>query len=188
MSADGRAQERTGRDFPEGLTIDLTYNYYEVDGSTFEDIHRSLQSRGPEVDGRTYYALTGVETGFRYKHVEDGPICKLDDVGVQARVVMRLPQWSGHDAAAKSVRDAWEVFVNRLIRHEAEHYRIIEEGARRIYNHLQDLTVHSCQVADAGAQRIIRRISDDQASANESFDYASNHGARDGAVWPPAGL
>ncbi len=142
---------------------------------------------GPQFEGNTYYALTGVETGFRYRHVEEGQTCALANIGVQARVVMRIPQWSDNRAAAVPVREAWTVFVDRLLGHEAEHYRIIEEGARRIYNGLRDLKVHSCEAADAHAQRMIQQISDDQASANESYDQESNHGAREGAVWPPDG-
>jgi predicted secreted Zn-dependent protease len=187
FSVHARAQERTGRDFPKGLDVKLEYSYYNVPGASFEEIYRALESRGPEVGGRTFYALTGVETGFRYRHVENGPTCALADVGVQARVVMRIPQWTGGESARPDVSAAWERFLDRLMYHEAEHYRIIEAGARRIYNALRDLRVHSCDVADAHAQQIIKKISDEQAEANEQLDRDTGHGSLEGAVWPPKG-
>lgn len=182
-----QAQERTGRNFAQGLDIDLEYSYYLVTGDTFEEIHRELQAHGPEVDGRRFYALTGVETGFGYRHVEEGSTCRLEDVGVHARVVMRIPQWSATESASVEVQAAWDRFEDRLTRHEGEHYRIIESATRRIYNALRDMRVHSCSVADDRARMIIRNIAADQASANKELDVASRHGALDGAVWPPDG-
>jgi predicted secreted Zn-dependent protease len=152
------AQERTGRDFPKGLDIDLEYSYYSVSGHTFEDIRRSLEENGPALDGKTFYALTGVETGFRYRHLEEGSTCRLADVGVHARVVMRIPRLSNAEAAPVEVQVAWDRFVDPLTRHEGEHYRIIENSARQIYNALRDMRVHSCRIADDSAKSIIRQI------------------------------
>ena len=176
------AQERTGRDFPEGLDIKLEYSYYDIRGHSFEEIHRNLESFGPEVDGQNFYALTGVETGFRYRHVDEGTTCALEDVGVQARVVMRIPQWTSADSAPLDVRVAWERFLDKLMRHEAEHYRIIEAGARRIYNSLRDMRVHSCAFADVHARQIIQQISDEQAAANKQLDRDTGHGSFEGAI------
>lgn len=180
-----RAQQRSMRDLSAGLEIDLTYSYYDVHGRTLEDIHASLVDGGPETGGETFYAVTGVETGFRYRQVQQGPICRLEDVGVQAQVIMRLPQWNGREQASSSVRHAWDRFFDHLTLHEAEHYRIIELGVRKVYTSLLDLRAHSCNVLDSQAKLLVQSISDDLSAQNASLDLDTDHGAKDGAVWPP---
>ena len=179
------AQQRTGRDFPPGLNIHLEYSYYDVHGTGPREIHQSMISGGPRVDNQVYFALTAVETGFRYRQVEEDGLCRLETVGVEARVVMRLPQWKSSAGASPRVRSAWDDFLRDLMRHEAEHYRIIESGARQIYNALLDLRAHSCRLLEAKAKQAIREISDAQEAENKMLDLRTDHGASDGAVWPP---
>mgnify|MGYP001816453109 CR=1 FL=1 len=179
------AQSRFASDSSGGLKINGEYSYYDVRGSTVEDIYRSLVENGPRNRGEAFYALTGVETGYRYRHVEEDATCGLVEVGVEANIMMRLPKWRDSEGASPVVREAWEVFLENLMRHEAHHYRIMEDAARRTYNTLLDMKAHSCSVLDTQASLAIQAISDWQVEENRRFDRDTEHGADEGAVWPP---
>ncbi len=179
------AQSRVSPDFEVGYNMEVDYSYYEVRGTTAEEIHRSLNEHGPRTDGRLFFALTGVETSFRFRHVEDGPMCRFDDVGLRAQVMMRLPKWTGRADADESVQDAWDSFLERLMRHEAQHVRIIESGTRKMYNALLDLRAHSCSVLGTQANLKVQEMSQRQARENAQLDDRTGHGALEGAVWPP---
>ena len=71
------------------------------------------------------------------------------------------------------------------MRHEAQHYEIIECGTRQIYNALLDLHADSCDDLEVRANDAIRSISDEHASMNAQLDRDTDHGAAEGAVWPP---
>ena len=98
---------------------------------------------------------------------------------------MRLPKWSSRSAADAAVAEAWDSFLEKLMTHEAEHYRIIESGTRQMYNALLDLRAHTCGVLDTQANLKVQQIAARQAEENRRLDERTRHGAAEGAVWPP---
>lgn len=179
------AQNQTSTAVQPGVRVNISYQYYTVDGTSVREIARSLQDNGPRSDESLFYATTTSQTGFSYRRVERGAYCKLENVGVRTDVVMLLPQWVRRDESPERLRRAWDSFLDKLITHEGEHYRIVDESTTRLYQALTGMRADDCAMLDSQAKATIEEISGQQTELNLRFDKETGHGMDDGAVWPP---
>ncbi|MBT8401684.1 MAG: DUF922 domain-containing Zn-dependent protease [Rhodothermia bacterium] len=179
------AQDRTSTAVRPGVRTNISYQYYTVEGTAVSEIAESLQANGPRSDKALFYATTTSQTGFSYRRVERGAYCKLENVGVQTDVVMLLPQWVEREDSPERLRRAWDEFLDNLITHEGEHYRIVDESTTRLYQALTGMRADDCAMLDSQAKATIEEISGQQTELNLRFDRETGHGKDDGAVWPP---
>ena len=184
---DTAAQNRTSASIRPGVDVTISYSYYTVEGMTVREISRALTENGPRAGDAIYYATTTSQTGFTYRRVERGAHCRLENVGVKTDVVMLLPQWLQRDDAPEDLRRAWDEFLDRLLTHEGEHYRIVDQSTRRLYRALKGMRATNCSMLDSQAKATIEEISQQQTDLNLRFDERTRHGMDDGAAWPPNG-
>lgn len=179
------AQNRTASAAHTGVRVNISYQYYPVKGNTINEIAASLQKNGPRSENSLFYATTTSQTGFSYRRVERGAHCKLENVGVRTDVVMLLPQWVDRSESPERLKRAWDEFLDNLITHEGEHYRIVDESTTRLYQALTGMRADNCALLDSQAKATVEEISGQQTELNHRFDQETGHGMDDGAVWPP---
>ena len=181
------AQNPTTPAIQPGLDVRISYRYYPVTGKTVERIARSMYENGPRSEEDAFYAATSSQTGFSYRTLKGERYCRLDNVGVRTDVVMLLPQWVDRADAPEGLRRAWDKFLDRLLTHEGEHYRIVDKSTRQLFHALAGMRADDCAFLDSQAKITVEEMSAMQTALNVSFDERTDHGTGDGAVWPPPG-
>ena len=157
---------------------------YAVQGDTEQEILNSLRLGGPKSAGAVYFGLTVTELEYQYYKVEEIGACRIEDVTVELRVDITLPDWTpGRDADAR-LRSAWARFSAALTGHENHHRDLAVEGAEEVRAGLEGLRVPDCASADAEARRVAEAVRIRTETRHRDFDHQTGHGREQGAVWP----
>ena len=178
------AQEQTRALVEIGLTVDVRYDYYAVEGTAAREILNSMQRNGPSDGDESFFAITSAQSGFRYLPVETPQGCTLDEIGVQTEITVTLPKWVDVKSATPALQETWEHFMSRLLQHERWHIDASKTAAEEFYAVLFDLQQPTCAQLDSHAKRMIQNISDRSARQNVEYDRDTDHGRLEGVVWP----
>lgn len=186
-------------DFKEGIF----YDYYSVYGKTFEDAVISTRINGPfdTAKSRQFAARTEWRLGLSYNYdtsyrIEEEKIfasLNLKSITFHSDISVLLPALSGSSVLSGHDLMAWEAFVQRLLEHEHDHVRIIQDAsrwdeARFQISKLRELTIpFDVSVSpDAAVKRAVEaetaRISHNLVmaikAANEEYDRITDHGLK----------
>jgi predicted secreted Zn-dependent protease len=177
-----RAQaDRNG--IPKGVHVDVQYEYYDVTGRTSEEVLNSLMTAAPRDENEVYHGLTKSSTRFFYEKHYTSQYCRLVNPGVRADVVVVLPRWSAR-AAPPTLKEAWSKFLSNLERHEEWHVSATRTAAKEMFDVLQGLESKTCGELDRKARRLVDRVSERINRHNEDYDRTTDHGRKEGVVWP----
>lgn len=155
---------------------------YAVEGRTPRSIRAAMnRTRPAEADGGDRFdSVTrwSYRTGWR----RTGPDqCLPETAEVAVTVQIMLPDLVSRDSLSSRELAAWDGYFQRLVAHELDHGRIAELGAQRMQAAMREAT--SC--ADLVAAR--ERIGAEVREASREYDRMTEHGRREGAVYPPVG-
>jgi predicted secreted Zn-dependent protease len=154
----------------------LRLSYYEVSGSSAEEIRRSINAHRPRDshDGQRVDALTEWTIGWSIEVREPGG-CDLSNAQVRYAATVTLPRHADPATLPEPLRSHWEAFVASLARHEDWH-------ARYAYEHLGDVRAalrgSRCDTAEAVASAAVHAI----AEVERNYDLDARH--RGGEVVP----
>lgn len=174
----------------------LTVSCYDVRGSNFEAIERSLRSNGPreryrgEADkGPAREALFRWNIRWHWEYERGLP--RYESATIELRTSLILPCWNDGDVAGGSeetlnvpnllqLRRAWRRYRQAVVDHETEHYRLVNEGAERLARDLRRMPSSASPLeAERYAQRALGKI----RARNLHWDEKTDHGRRDGVRW-----
>jgi predicted secreted Zn-dependent protease len=155
---------------------------YSVEGRTPQSIRASInRSRPAEVDGGDRFDSV-TRWVYRTRWRNSGPDqCRADTAEVELTVKITLPDLIAREALSTREKASWDQYFQRLVGHELNHARIAEVGAERMQAALRE--ARSC--ADMAAAR--ERIGAEVRDASREYDRLTEHGRREGAVYPPGG-
>jgi predicted secreted Zn-dependent protease len=150
----------------------ITFQYYDVSGRNPQAIRVSMNAERPidPHDGMPDDAVTVWTYHWRYR---DGPEGCEGKVDFSARVI--LPRLRGRVSTVVAAR--WQTYMARLRIHEAGHARIAYARMGDIKNAFRNA---SCTAADRMASAILDEVRRD----NAEYDSKTDHGMRQGAVFP----
>jgi predicted secreted Zn-dependent protease len=150
----------------------ITFQYYDVSGRDPRAIRASMNAERPTDphDGKPDDAVTVWTYHWSYR---DGPEGCEGKVRFTARVI--LPRLRGRVSAVVAAR--WRAFMARLRIHEGGHARIAYARMGEIKDAFRDV---SCTAAD----RRVTAILDEIRRNNAEYDDKTDHGMRQGAVFP----
>jgi predicted secreted Zn-dependent protease len=171
-----------------GHVVEVDYEYYLVSGRTPPALLRSMRENGPRGEGERYFGITEWQTSLQYTAEESRNGCRLSDVGVTTDVVVTLPQWREKSQASAAMQSAWEEFLMRLAYHEKGHRDMARRQSNAIYDALTGLSIESgCSSMEFRARALVDETAAQFEELNREYDRASEHGRRQGVVWPPEG-
>jgi predicted secreted Zn-dependent protease len=167
------------------LIIRVSEAFYDIRGSTAEELHREMQRLGPEEDGRRFHGHTGWTVNWRFVSQPSGRACRATRVEVTAEITITLPRWRTPPDAPDDLRPQWDAYLAALRVHEEGHRDLAVAAARRAHSRLSGFRTSDCRDfnrdANAEGQRILDRLRAD----NRRYDEKTGHGRTQGAVWPP---
>lgn len=97
------------------------------------------------------------------------------DVTLTVSIQVRMPVWSGVDAATREERREWRRFLEALRQHEAEHEAIVRREVEVMYERMLATRAARLNTIYVREKRRIQAVSD-------AFDSRTRHGRR-----PPPG-
>ncbi len=160
--------------FDTGVFVTTDTKYYDVKGSTLEELDAQVAALGP----RGFIAETVPYYHWNYTYLTENGSCRIDRVRVDTRITFTYPRWSSPDAA-QDVTEEWGRRVAQLEQHEGAHEGIARRTGREIYDAIAGIPpAPSCgeleKEIEARAQAAIAK----GREANEEFDRATDHGKR----------
>jgi len=112
--------------------------YYNVSGSTGQQIFESIRKNGPRtgrasLTGGTGHAIATAEFDLEFSNVKKAIVnnrCRVIDVDLVLSVKYTYPRWKTPKAASKNMRRVWKKFSSTVQWHEQQHTRIAKDYAK----------------------------------------------------------
>lgn len=155
-----------------------TFQYYEVPGSTADELQSSMLRSGPNATADTPFdANTSWDFRWSWDNVGAGAACHPNNVRVTYSITILFPHWTPPTDADPALVARWTQFTEALATHEDGHAIRVIENAYRVGDAIAGTSCANVAVAAQSALSTIRQISD-------QYDVDTQHGATQGAVWP----
>ena len=173
-----QAVERAGlTDLP-----DLSLIGYAVEGRSPRVIRESINRGRPadRGDGARHDARTHWNYQTRWRRGADGQ-CVPGTATVTLTLTMTLPDLTNRDQLSAGDRAGWDDYFAALVAHERNHGRIAVAGRDQMQAAMR--ASPDCDAMTA----VIQTTNAEVADASEEYDRKTDHGRREGAVYPQPG-
>jgi len=155
---------------------------YPVTGRSPGAIRESMNAARPtiEVDGERHDARTGWIYQTRW---QSGPDHACLPATATVTVVLRmvLPDLTTRDQLSPPEKAGWDAYFEALVTHERNHGRIVVAGQEQMQAAMR--ASPTCEAMNA----MIQTTSAEVRAASEEYDRQTDHGRREGAVYPRPG-
>lgn len=138
-------------------TVERSYSYFTIGGSTLAEIEEELNRRGPMVGTteRRHPGATRMQFATRVSYGESNGRCGVIDATVTLNANMILPRWRVASDAGMETRIIWDTLAADIRRHEEAHVVIARNYARKIETALKAVRgERDCDAAEARVEEI----------------------------------
>lgn len=154
-------------------TVAKSYSYFNIRGTTFEQIEKDLSNRGPHVKstGLRHPGATRMNFTTKIGYANDGRYCRIvsADTVVKARII--LPRWKPRGRVDPEDRIFWDTLFADIKRHEDRHVEIAKAHARELEQALKKpARFKDCDAAAAKAREITSKTLARHDRAQLEFD------------------
>lgn len=158
---------------------DLRVEHYEIRGTTWQQLQREIESKGPE----GWWGTTSSQIAYEIEWRPSAGGCKLAMAHARADAKIRLPQWANRFDGPASLQADWDSRYRSLDLHERGHARISLEGARELERKLHEIPEQpSCDAAAAEARRVAEQVRSATVRRQQAYDEETSHGR---TQWSP---
>lgn len=171
-----------------GVHVFEADSIYEIRGRSYDDLLREMRRKGPGVDDiGTRLGVHVAQWRWSYEYRTRGvrTRCRVTDASVLLRSVIVVPEWVDRSGAAREVARAWPRFVDALVTHELGHRTRARSLGVRLWQSLLGLQAETCDALGTLVSETAAQIVEEGEAAQLEYDRATEHGVRQGAVWPP---
>lgn len=147
----------------------VTTVYYNVPGTTVEEINEQIAIRGPQ----NGHAIGTTETRMtpKVKTVRFIGFCWIDTVDVVLELKVTLPRWLDLDRADKRTRTGFAGLATHVEEHEQRHVEISQEYAEKIEQTLLRMPPEeTCRELIAKARVRFKEVFEEHNQAQRDFD------------------
>ena len=163
-----------------------TFNYYEVDARSLEELRREVYTRGPHdrASNQRFAGWTSWQIRWWVDHLFLDSGCHVAKATTQTHVTYTLPHWRNASDAPLDLQQSWHRFVSALTEHEYGHGQLARELGGRIQIAIEGLPPQpTCQALNREASLLANRmIWDDKEQ--QAYDRRTGHGEKQGAAFP----
>jgi predicted secreted Zn-dependent protease len=167
----------------ESLITDIpnvTISYYDITATDVAGIRSEMTAKGPVIRGKHFDGQTRWNYRWYWPGARDGR-CNVAHARAVFEAYVRLPRLTHAGSLSPDVLHVWQAYSSALSRHEAQHVRDAYDGRSLVGNAVRAST---CATANMAGQSAIEEL---ERQADE-YDRLTNHGAEDGAVFPPRSI
>jgi predicted secreted Zn-dependent protease len=166
--------------------VNETFNYYDVAGSTVQELRADLNRNGPaDKDGKRYDAFTRWYVRWRYGYRTGGQACAIAKVWTTVDITITLPRLSETAAIPAPLGQAFADYTQKLLLHEKGHAQNAIDSAKRIDDGIAALGARSaCSDLGKTADSLGYSLIDEANRWDIDYDLRTRHGATQGARFP----
>lgn len=178
-----------GRSRPEiscELKVKEKYEFYDIDGASFEELRQQMKKNGTKWgDGKIYAALTTWDIKYHYEYLFKDGICSIRSVNTDVAIVYHLPRVKLSAREPTSLTEGWTKYVQRLKQHEFGHKDLALKTAAEINETLTALDgFKSSADLDLAAKMAVQAKLKHLDEIQVQYDDDTHHGVSQGAVLP----
>lgn len=157
---------------------------YSVTGSTAESVRQSLDANGPvTTSGQRADAYTQWQVSWRWPRTAAG-VYALDKTRVTYSIKISLPEWQNRAQAAIPLQQEWDRYFRNLCNHEYQHVKNGLAARDAVESSLRAALALNPALTPDEANSLARQEIARLQLADRELDARSNHGQRDGVVFP----
>ena len=164
-----------------GLTIAESTQYYEVAGSSADELRAAIALRAPrDHTGQRGVGMTSWEVRWGYQLKQTASGCTRTSLKMEVNLVIALPRWKNrYDNTA--LADRWNTYLAALEGHERGHLEIALREAHEIYAQLSRLnSAKTCALLEESIDSTGKTMVDDLNRVQSDYDRRTKHGATQG--------
>jgi len=160
--------------------------YRDIRGNSVAALVASLDRLAiADTEGHRFYGNTHWELRWNFRVESDGGDCSISSVDVDLDVRTTLPRWNPPPLAHRDLVNRWNRFSKALKTHEDGHRTIAIEAAREIANRIgKTAPTRDCDRMKQTIGNLADRIMRDYKLKERRYDESTDHGRRQGAVFP----
>jgi len=171
-------------ELPSQVQVKEKFDYYEIDGSTTDELRAQMKRNGTTWnDGKVYAALTTWDIHYHYDIAPTNGGYALSAITTSVDVTIHLPKLVPSARTPVQLISSWNSYLQHLKTHEFGHRDIAIGIGKEIYQALAALGSSSSKSElDREAQNLVKakfqRLKEDQIG----YDQETRHGKEQGAV------
>ena len=159
--------------------------YYDFGGDNPDDMRRQIDDAKPDVGSGRWDAYTRWQVYWTFQRSQQGEQCQVTSAHVELNLTFMLPRWTPATEPTPELKAHWRRYMTSLITHEEGHANHGVACAREISAAL----IHAagapdCATLDSTLNAEAHRVVDKFGAEDVEYDYATQHGASQGAVFP----
>ena len=154
-------------------SVERSYSYFTIGGSTLAEIEEELNRRGPLVGttDRRHPGATRMQFATRVSYGESNGRCSVIDATVQLNANMILPRWRVARDGGMETLVIWDTLAADIRRHEEAHVVIARNHARELEKALKAVrNERDCAAAEERVERIRSDVLRRHDEAQIEFD------------------
>jgi len=176
-------------ELPPGVVLAAETHTYRVVGRDLATLTASMRASGFGTGTAAHaQGLHVSRLRWHYHTHAEASQCVLDTVIVTIESEIFVPSWDPPSSARVELRAQWRDFLAALEEHEQGHRALTMVGAMRLRDSLLALRASRCGDLGLAVQVVGNRLSSRIHADNAHYDDVTQHGATQGAVWPPMGF
>ncbi len=167
---------------PELCKIEPQYRFYDVHGSSPEEVRASMVERGPkDVGGKARFAYTDWHISWRWRRTPTGNV-DPNAITLECTAEVLLPRWKPTSTASVDFIRAWHRYVEHVREHELKHVEHVSARAPEIIARLRRVSDERGAVSTTYANTLVNQIVNRIKALDRAYDRATNHGRTEG-LW-----
>lgn len=173
------------RAYPKNPELTIKTEYYEVEGTTDQELFRNIFSESPiSVKGEIFAGQAYWEVHWKFWWKETPADCTITSVKTFVDIQYLLPRrphayWGSH-----ALEEQWQRYSTTLRHHEIGHAKFGIAAAKAIKQVLEDMPpMNSCLDLEQQANSIGYSILEDYSRRNQKYDVVTDHGRNQGVRW-----
>lgn len=171
--------------YPVGISGRTSVIYYDVHGSSYDELRADMRRLGPKVSGTSFVGETRSPMQWSWRAETTGPSsCVIQDVRVSMNAQILLPRWTPPPGADSALVAEWKRFITALEVHEAGHKDISARAGNEIMERLRGMS-GPCSQISMRAGDIARSITDRARDEQANYDARTRHGLTQGTTFGP---
>lgn len=176
------AEESWSRRTSTSCPIRPEYRFYDVQGSTPEEVRASMIERGPkDAGGKARFAYTDWYVSWRWKKTSDGNV-DTNTIALECSAQILLPRLRpGANTDQRFIR-AWHEYAERMREHELKHVEHVSARAPEIISVIHKESARRGGLSPVSANKFVSEVISRIKALDRAYDRATNHGLREG-LW-----
>ncbi len=182
LAAISLSGESWSRRTHDSCPISPQYRFYDVYGSTPQEVRASMIQHGPkDAGGKARFAYTDWHVSWHWKKTPEGAV-NASTVTLECSAEVLLPRLRPTAHTSQAFIRAWHDYVDRMRQHELRHVEHVSERAPEIISTIRVQSAKRGFLSPSSANSIVSQVIHRIRALDRAYDRATNHGHSEG-LW-----